>query len=229
MRERRRNPRHASRKISNPSPRRRKLLKAWGWIGAGLVLGLLGSQGTYAFWNTSVTSSGQQVQAADFRVSVANSAGSNVQMPAGVNLSQGVPATGLFPGQSQFNEVRFGNQGTARADAAAVRLSVPSRPFARDSASSANRSFAGSLSLRVATGVPAATSCSAAAGYQDVPMSAAGNDGEALTGGPAAVLPKDGSSKWCFQTTLSANTPNGAQGRSAVISVTIGADQVPAS
>lgn len=229
MQRRRRNARHASRRISSPGPAQRKLARVWVGVGVALVLGLLGSQGTYALWNTSVTSSGEQVQAADFRVSVANSAGSNVQMPSALDLSQGVAAAPLFPGQSQFNEVRFGNQSSARPEAGAVQLGVPNRPFARDSASSANRSFAGSLSLKVALGVPAATSCSAAGGYQDIAMSSSGNDGEALAGGPSMVLPKDGSTKWCFQTTLAANAPDSAQGRSAVVKVTISADQVPAS
>lgn len=212
-----------------PERGQRKLLKALGWIGAALVLALLGSQGTYAFWNTSIPTSGQGVQAADFRVAVTNSAGSNVQMPSGLDLSQGVSSDPLFPGQSQFNEVTFRNQSTARPQAAEVNLNVTSRPFARDNAAASNRAFAGSLSLRVATGVPAATSCSVAGGYVDVPMSGSGNAGETLNNGPAARMVKDGTSKWCFQTTLASNAPNEAQGRSATVTVTVNADQVPAS
>lgn len=228
MRERRRHPRHATQKIGRLSPAQPKLGKVAGWLGAAIVLALVGTQGTYALWTTSVsTTSGQQVQAADFLVAVSNSAGSNVQMPMDLNLSQGVTPVALFPGQSQFNEATFFNRSTARPEAAVSTVRLKTKPYAVDSAAPANRNFAGSLSLQVAVNVPVATACSAATGYLNVAMGTSTAGGEALSDGPSATVAKNGSTKWCFQTTLASNAPNSAQGRSAVINVAVNADQVP--
>jgi predicted ribosomally synthesized peptide with SipW-like signal peptide len=86
-------------------------LKAIVLIGAAVVLALLTVQGSLALWNATATSTGQSVQSADFKVTVA--VGENVQrLPAGGMITVAGPA-GLKPGTSQSTPIVVRNAADA--------------------------------------------------------------------------------------------------------------------
>jgi hypothetical protein len=86
-------------------------LKATATIGAAIVLALLTVQGTLALWTVTATSTGQTVQSADFKVTVA--VGENVQrLPAGGTIAVAGPAE-LKPGTSQSTPIVVTNAADA--------------------------------------------------------------------------------------------------------------------
>ena len=183
--------------------RTKTLLKASALLAAAVVLGLLSVQGTYALWSRVVPVEAGTIQAADFRVTLAD-VGTN----AAVDMVDASGKTALLPLQPSglvsstvpaYAGVKVSNVTNAGSDFA-VRARI-------------GQASAGDLVIKTRV-VPAdTTSCGA------VDFTGAGGTAE-------VTLAKGTSAVFCFQLALASTAPQTLSGTQAKMTVPIIVDQL---
>lgn len=179
-------------------------LKSTAVVCGAVVAGLLATGGTWALWNTSVTTAAGTVQAADFRITLTGTDSSPMTLPDGTaaTVSMKGGQTELVPDTSVYAEVTIANDTNAGGPFdVQASLGTPSLKGTPESLSPW-------LSTSTAP-APRSGTCSAADYTRDA----------------TATISKGDSAKLCLQVTLDADAPETATRQTATMKIPVKAKQ----